>query len=316
MTAHETAADIEQAAAGWLWRREAGDWGPEQARQLEAWLAVSTARQGAFLRAEAAWVSLDRMNWDAGASSPVRPQRSRRWLIGGAAMAVAASGAAALFWLPQGQSFVAPEREIRSMGLPDGSAVTLNAASALRADVTGAERRIRLKQGEAYFQVYHDPARPFVVAAGTLRVRAVGTAFSVVSEGAAGRVFVTEGVVEVWVEGQPEIRMKLTKGEGGSVDAQGHLVRTGAQVASERQLAWRYGRIDLDGETLAEAVTQFNRYNETRLIVADAALNDQRLYGVFDARDPLAFARAAGIALGAPVRQSDGRIQIGWTQTH
>ena len=59
-------------------------------------------------------------------------------------------------------------------------------------------RNVRIDKGEAWFQVAKDKKRPFVVAAGDVRVRAVGTAFSVrrLEEGAD--VQVTEGVVEVF----------------------------------------------------------------------------------------------------------------------
>jgi transmembrane sensor len=40
-------------------------------------------------------------------------------------------------------------------------------------------RQVKLDRGEAWFQVAKDPQRPFVVESGPVRVRAVGTAFSV-----------------------------------------------------------------------------------------------------------------------------------------
>ena len=40
-------------------------------------------------------------------------------------------------------------------------------------------REVTLTRGEAWFKVAHDKTRPFIVSAGRIRVRAVGTAFSV-----------------------------------------------------------------------------------------------------------------------------------------
>ncbi|UDF05431.1 FecR family protein [Asticcacaulis sp. AND118] len=315
MSVRETAAEIEEAATRWLWRRESGDWDADSDAALDDWLRVSTARQGAFLRAEAAFMTLDRLNWDAEQATPKTPRAlpvmSRRWLIGGG-LAAAASVTGAFVML-KGQSYVSPVREIRSIALADGSAATLNAATALRVDMGGEVRRVDLQRGEAFFQVHPDHARPFVVAAGKLRVRAVGTAFSVIHDGDQARVVVTEGVVETWWSDRPEARTRVAAGEGIEARRSEAIVKTALNDGgAERSVAWRLGRIDLNGETLDQAVAQFNRYNEIQLVVADPALRGERLYGVFDARDPLAFARTTGIVLGAPVRRSDGEIRIGW----
>ena len=68
--------------------------------------------------------------------------------------------------------------------LPDGSHVELGARSVLDVDFTGAQRRMRLRDGQAFFRVKHDTLHPFVVEAGTVSVTAVGTAFDVRRSGA------------------------------------------------------------------------------------------------------------------------------------
>ena len=65
------------------------------------------------------------------------------------------------------------------MPLPDGSFASLNTASRVSVRFTPERRAVRLEEGEAWYQVAHDRARPFVVEAGPVRVQAVGTAFSV-----------------------------------------------------------------------------------------------------------------------------------------
>lgn len=313
MLARETAAEVEEAATHWLWRRESGDWDAQAEAALAAWLSVSPARQGAFLRAEAAFATLDRLNGRAPAvSAPAAFRPSRRVLIGGG-LAIAAS-LAGVFVLLKGQSYVSPPREIRSIALSDGSAATLNVATTLRVEMGGSERRVDLQRGEAFFQVHPDHKRPFVVAAGKLRVRAVGTAFSVTHDGDQSRVVVTEGVVETWWSDHPEARTRIVAGEGIEARNAAPIVKTALNDGgAERSVAWRVGRIDLNGETLDQAVAQFNRYNEVQIVVADPALRGRQLYGVFDARDPLAFARTTGTVLAVPVRRTDGEIRIGRT---
>jgi transmembrane sensor len=82
--------------------------------------------------------------------------------------------------------------------LPDGSVVTLNAGSALRypAEFAGDGREVEL-QGEAFFEVERNPARPFTVRAGKARVRVLGTSFSVHSQPASVEVVVATGKVEL-----------------------------------------------------------------------------------------------------------------------
>src|SRR5687767_13042441 len=85
-----------------------------------------------------------------------------------AAMLVLVLGAATLFYLwpaaPLTYTTISnSSRQIRPAKLPDGSMVWLNAATTLRyADDFGQHRDLHL-DGEAYFDVKHDPEHPFIV---------------------------------------------------------------------------------------------------------------------------------------------------------
>src|SRR3546814_7473302 len=76
-------------------------------------------------------------------------------------------------------------------------------------------RQVALKDGEAWFQVAKDRARPFVVEIGDVRVRAVGTAFAVKRTAAGVDVQVTEGVVEIWRVGDEAKIQRVKEGEIG-----------------------------------------------------------------------------------------------------
>ena len=82
--------------------------------------------------------------------------------------------------------------------LPDGSVVTLAPHSQFiyTPGLTGDSRTISL-EGDADFSVVSDPARPFVVLAGDIAVRVLGTSFLVRSGPDSTAVIVTTGVVEV-----------------------------------------------------------------------------------------------------------------------
>ena len=321
MTDREKAEDIEAQAARWVWRLDRDGHTPELEAELEAWLAQDARRRGAFMKAEAVWTLLDRAR---GAAPPAwqeaearRSKReSRRALLAGvgAAMAAAVVGGGVLIW--REDQFRTGVGEIRRVPLQDGSAVAINTASAVAVAFRREQRTVRLREGEAWFQVAHDVHRPFVVEAGAVRVRAVGTAFSVRRRPDGADILVTEGVVEAWVDGAARAPTRLKAGQGAFVDNSAAVHEAVAAPAIvDRKLEWRYGKIDLAGETLREAVTDFNRYNARKLVIADPSIADERLYGVFNTDGPDAFAAAVRASLQIEVEIRSSEIILGRRRT-
>ncbi len=313
MTDREKAEDIEAEAARWVWRLDRDGRAPELEAQLEAWLAGDARRRGAFLKAESVWTLLDRAR-ETGSRPLARPARSvsRRALLAGAGGAIAAAMVGAGVLILREERFSTGLGEVRRVPLGDGSAVAINTASAVEVAFRPTQRTVRLREGEAWFQVAHDVQRPFVVEAGPVRVRAVGTAFSVRRRANGADVLVTEGVVEVWAEGAARPPARLKAGQGAFVDATA-VVRPAlaGSEAVDRKLEWRYGKIDLAGETLGEAVADFNRYNDRKLVIADPGIAGERLYGAFNTSGPDAFAAAVGASLGVEVEVRDSEIILG-----
>lgn len=86
--------------------------------------------------------------------------------------------------------------------LREGSTVRAEASSKGALEIaTASEVRVRLDEGSMHFDVAKNPARRFVVKAGRVEVRVVGTAFTVKRSISSEVVNVTvdRGVVEVWV---------------------------------------------------------------------------------------------------------------------
>jgi len=312
MIDRERAEDIEAEAARWVWRRDRDGRTPELEAGLEAWLAGDVRRHGALLKAEAVWTLLERAR-ETPTSPVVRPARStsRRAWLAGAGVALAASMAGVGVLVLREDRFSTRVGEVRRVPLKDGSTVAVNTASEVDVAFRREQRTVRLRTGEAWFQVARDVQRPFVVEAGAVRVRAVGTAFSVRRRPDGAEVLVTEGVVEVWAEGASRAPARLKAGQGAFVaDAIG-LRATAAPAAVDRKLEWRYGKIDLAGETLREAVADFNRYNDRKLVIGDPRLADERFYGVFNTGGPEAFAAAVGASLGVEVEVRGDEIVLG-----
>jgi transmembrane sensor len=277
---------------------------------LEEWLAGDSRRAGALARAQATWVHTDRAQAFRG-STELRESSSIRLLRRSIPWASAASvvlGLATAFWLWQGNVRTNPATaagEIRQVPLADGSRLTLDERSSVSVQYETATRRVRLEFGEVLFEVAKDPKRPFVVQAGNIRVRAVGTAF-VVRRRPDGDVEVTvsEGTVDIWREAiGPEPAVRLGAGNRtvvttGEIAAPVKL--TEAQLASAVAFSVKF--IDLDGRTLGDAAAELNRYNSRTVVIADPRLASQTVVGRFQVNDPMAFAAAAAAMLDAHVR--------------
>lgn len=310
----ESSADIDAAAAAWAARVDRGALSDEDRAALEAWAAEDPRRAGAYAKALAVSVHLDRargLGADfAPAAHPAARAAGRRRLLAAGGMLAAASvvGAVSFGAMTLRGRMTTAKGDIRRAPLSDGSAVTLNTDTAIRTAFDDRMRRVELLRGEALFDVAKDAARPFVVVAGDVRVRAVGTSFTVRShaDGQVG-VIVREGVVEVWrgAAGRP---VRLAAEQAVKVAAVGALRPTRVDAAAvDRAMAWRQGQIDLDGLTLGQAAAEFARYSDRRIVIDDPAVENLKVTGLFSASDPDGFARAAALSLGlAATARPDG----------
>jgi transmembrane sensor len=76
----------------------------------------------------------------------------------------------------------------------------------------------------------------------------------------------------------------------------------------DRELAWREGKIDLIGESLAGAVREFNRYNERKIVLIGSDIGRERIDGVFRTDDAEGFALAVHQLLGVEADLSNPHV--------
>ena len=167
----------------------------------------------------------------------------------------------------------------------------------MRVRISAGRRDIVLMRGEALFHVAHDTSRPFFVTAAATLVRAVGTAFSVrIREDNSVDVLVTEGRVAVGrprsdTAGEPQLTPPATAVAAGEAAAVSRGSLRSRHLSAEemaRKLAWTDPagpRLSFWGETLSEAVGEFNRYNVRHLSIADPQIQQIRFGGNFKASD-------------------------------
>ena len=326
MNERETAQAIDDRAAEWVARLDAGALDQAAQAELDGWLAGDERRHGAFFRAQVAWRMLDRASVLGGgaretaeaevavvAELPEHRTDRRRLIWAGGALAASVAAIVLGFTLhPQPPEQIETALgEMRRVPLEDGSLAAVNTDTKLAVDLQPSSRNVRIDKGEAWFQVAKDKARPFVVAAGDVRVRAVGTAFSVRRLMDGADVQVTEGVVEVWTVGREAETARVSAGTRTYVTyAGGPVASTGNRAAAiDRTLSWRVGQLVFDGDTLGDAAAEFNRYNAVKIRVSPE-LSGEKVIGRFRTNEPEAFARAASIMFDAHVRKEDRDIEL------
>ncbi len=306
---------IEAAAVRWVARLDRTPDDPDLALEIERWCMENPRHAGALLRTRAVWSGIDAGDVDdvpIDAIFETGPSVSRRRVLaasGGLAIAAAAVGA---IWLgTRGDTALATAvGERRIAKLDDGSTIVLNTASRTHVRMTPEQRSVALDDGEAWFAVAKDHARPFIVSAGDVRVRAVGTAFAVRRHVGRAEVTVTEGRVRVWSVAAPERFVTLDAGKHAMVaDVSGTSDTIVSDAKPAETLAWRKGEIVLDGMTLGDAAAEFNRYN-TRELSVEAPLADRRIVGWFRTDDIEGFARSAAAMTGARIERDGSDLRV------
>jgi len=212
--------------------------------------------------------------------------------------------------------------------LEDGSEIQLNTHSSVSVKFTPHAREVRLSQGEALFNVVHDAHRPFTVLTDDVTIRDVGTKFAVYCPSAGEtRIAVIEGRVAVSRTGAPagdrgllalpegtdtesnhDSSAAFTLLDAGKMAQMSHHGRTSTLRVSTvsahelaRQMSWREGLLIFEGQTLAHAIGEFNRYNRRQLVIDDHDIANLQLGGTFLSTDPDTFAATVAKVLDVSV---------------
>lgn len=193
--------------------------------------------------------------------------------------------------------------ERRIVTLADGSSVSLSPSSLVQVRLGGNDRELTLAAGEAMFDVAHDPARPFTVAAGNGEVRAIGTAFNIRLAGPEVVVTVMEGTISVTTgedkqkargAAEPRLVQLAKAGEqvtyGGKPAAREALaadsfITPARPVDVDRYTGWSKGLLRFDGEPLSVVIEEVNRYALEQVELQDPSLGRMPIYGVLHVGD-------------------------------
>ena len=319
----EPKGELALAEAGAWVARLGGDVSGDDGVAFDAWLGASAENRAAYRQAVGVMAEIDARAGavlaaldDLPRPEPARPREARpipiaarrrpsawRWAAPVGGLALAAGLAVAI--LPATvdgpaavATYVTAKGEHRHLQLADGSLVDLDAATRLTVSMTRHERRLTLSDGQAIFDVAHDPQRPFVVAAGDRLVRDIGTQFDVKRTPGELTVTVAKGRVEVDPASGAGRAVALGAGQRLALSDSG--VGQLSSVDPQETFSWRAGRLVYRKAPLSDVVDDLNRQFVEQTTIADPELASTPITGVIVLDNPRAV--MSRLALMLPIK--------------
>jgi ferric-dicitrate binding protein FerR (iron transport regulator) len=236
----------------------------------------------------------------------------QRWIVAAAVLVFSICGTALYYKNSYGKSQVALSGKTAntlygttsSLTLADGTRVRLNAGSKLTyPDVfTGTKREVSL-DGEAFFEVTKNPKVPFLVHAGKITVKVLGTTFNVKAYQGDANIETTliSGKVHVMLNDDPEKEIVLSPHEKLTVInppslAETNTIQTPESNALRYQVqalpannnnnfvetAWLNHKLVFSNESFDEVARQLERKYDVHIYFKSNKLKQEHISGVFE----------------------------------
>jgi len=321
-------SDIDARAVEFIQRRRFQRWTDADQRDLDVWLDENTLNRVAFLRLEMRAERIERL-------ADLRPPR-RSVIVAlprfhfpfQSIIAAAAVSLIVVLGVAARQYFTKPVDHVYStdvgghatLRFADRTEIELNTNTVIRYRMTTTERTVWLEKGEAYFRVAHNASNPFTVIAGSHKVTDLGTEFLVRrnADGAPNRleVALVKGSAELSSEGPRAQVTTLVPGDEAIATpiSISFSRKTAQQLADE--LSWRRGVLAFRNTRLADVVAAFNRYNDTKLVVADPSIADMKFSAEVPTSDYEDFLHFAETVQNLRVDREGRTILLSRAQAH
>lgn len=311
---------VEEQAVRWLIARdEPQTWTDAIQKEFDAWLTASPAHQTAFWQVEASWSRIDLIadvrQLGLGVNRP--KGQGRPWVslfrvaAGLGLFAVLGMSGALYFKQPDMETFATPIGGHKVITLIDGSKVELNTNTVIQIGIGANQRSVRLVRGEAFFQVYHDAAHSFTVAAAGHRLTDLGTKFLMRAHDQNLEVALLEGRASLESEGaQSSAPLILQPGDVAKSTGRSVVLEKKSTRMLLDRLAWRKGILVFDNTPLNEAVAEFNRYNVEKIVIDDLSGAHFKLNGAVRTNDREEFTHLARSLFGLRVEERGSEIVI------
>ncbi|MET4896916.1 FecR domain-containing protein [Sphingomonadaceae bacterium jetA1] len=285
MTISTEKADRESAAI-WVARHVSG--GEFDRSAFEAWLGGHTRRQAYFDELYATCMDPVVGQALANVSSRARRVSVRLPSAFRVALPVAAAAAITLVVVQSVrqqnqpatiQEFAAATGEVKMVPLKDGSTVMLGSNTRITVRFSDSGRQVTLTDGNAYFDVAHDAARPFTVSAGQARTVVLGTKFDLALSHGDVDLAVERGLVRFEAQNQAKAAVLVKAG----YHSQFHDGRpdTPSHIRPDRVGAWREGWIEAEDMPVSRLVAEFQRWSGRTIDIESPSIARQRVAGRF-----------------------------------
>ena len=315
--AAQSRTEIEEVAAEYLRRRRFESWGESDQAELDTWLGQSDLRHVAFLRLEAGLARVERI----AALKPYKAERRARAVSRLKFMMPIFASAVALalvaeFGVPYVRHLMEPPDRTYStdiggralLNFADHTQIELNTDTLVRYRMTNDERTVWLEKGEAWFRVSHNAANPFTLIVGRHRVSDLGTEFVVRRGGSEVEIALLKGRAALSTEGAQSSVLRPGDDAVATLAATSITRKTPQELAD--QLAWQRGVLVFRQTPLAQVVREFNRYNETKLVLADPSIANVKVSAELKTDDYDDFLRLAQTLLNLRVERQGNDILI------
>lgn len=193
--------------------------------------------------------------------------------------------------MPEWQEMIVPAGERGELVLSDGTHLWLNSGSRVTypGKFEGKQRKIFI-DGEVYAQVEHNPKRPFIISAGDVEVKVLGTTFNM-------RAYNTDSSVEVaLIEGSVLFdvnnakcvqQVLMSRSEVVQYDRRTGLLEKASFQSESYNARARGGGFYFFNESLDNITTQLSRCFDKKIIITDPSLAKVEFYAFFSHNDSL-----------------------------
>jgi len=172
-----------------------------------------------------------------------------------------------------------PVNQKKQIVLADGSKIQINSESTLKyPKVFNAKKREVYLSGEAYFDIQHDVARPFIIHTGKVITTVLGTAFNIKEDNMLHTVIVTvtRGKVSVANGDQPLGIITPNQQISFNVVNHQHIKK---DVDAKKAIAWLESDIHFEDVTFAEAAMQLEQRFKVKISFANDKVKSCRFTG-------------------------------------
>jgi len=157
--------------------------------------------------------------------------------------------------------------------LPDNSKITLNVNTEIKFSKNFDKNRTLILNGDAYFQVTHNPQKPFIVQSGENCVEVIGTEFYVNTNNNSFQVFVNKGVVKVYYKKQQNDSIILRAGQNTIIN-QTTSTFPKSTTNNFNHLAWKTGKIEFNNTTLYQISKTLENTFNVKIEISNESLNN------------------------------------------